>query len=48
MIWAYVLNLKTWFMGDFFQNYGKNFPNIWAATAYKGNIQLITIIFSTS
>lgn len=36
MIWAYVLDVRVWFTSDFYVQYGRNFKNIWAASAYKG------------
>jgi hypothetical protein len=36
MIWAYVLNVNMWFTSSFYNEYGQNFKNVWAASAYKG------------
>jgi hypothetical protein len=46
MIWAYVLDVKIWFTPDFYVQYGKNFKNVWAASAYKGWPSYFCLILS--
>ena len=36
MIWAYVLDVSTWFQNDLYIKYGQVFPYVWTASAYKG------------